>query len=152
VLVAPPPGATAADGDAAPAAPGRALLALHFTMPPELPAVAGVRLVPGDAPFCAVVATAAAALLAAKTLSFRVPRARALADPEQKKEWIKGKRPADWWHCAVRALPAGGEEPMPGVRTLPPGWAVSITPAARAEAMDRARERQAAGAVAGRRV
>jgi hypothetical protein len=102
----------------APAA-GHMLIALHLTVPTELLAQPGLRLVPGDAAFCAIITAAAASLVDSKLLSFRVPRQR-------------GTPPSNnWWNCHVRALPEEGEAPVSGVRCLPKTWTVEVTPAQR---------------------
>ena len=107
------------------------LLALHLTMPMER---GNLRLVPGDANFNCILYAAGAALVASERLSFRKPHLRGTPRPA-------GGDPNLWWHCRVRPLPLGGEEPTPGVRTLPPDWKTDISPVQRASIIAQLRER-----------
>jgi hypothetical protein len=100
-------------------APDHVLMALHLTVPTDLPARPGTRLVPGDLNFNAILVSAAAVLLHSQKLSFRKPRQRGTP------------RLDEWWHCRIRPLPVGGEEPTPGVHTLPPDWKVDLSPVQR---------------------
>ena len=102
-----------------PVAPDHVLMALHLTVPTDLPARPGTRLVPGDSNFNAILVSAAAVLIKSQKLSFRKPRQRGTP------------RLDEWWHCRIRPLPVGGEEPTPGVSTLPPDWKVDVSPVQR---------------------